>query len=264
MASKTTGQPKSKRKATVTARSTSGPGFDFEDRVAASMLLAILRDLPLPGVGAVSGRRLQTQVGSLKWKLDDILITGTDSSGTRCLSISCKSNVQVSAAGLPTDFLLAAWSQWSAGTPMNPLVDAMMLATRGSHPGFTAIWADIKNWAGGDTQLAVARITGTAKHRRIFNAIKVAGLAANAMLSDVDVLRFVQAVVVRPYDFQLADSKDETQAISQCREILDPTQAGRAADLWKALVKTCDEARVGHGTVELADLWIRLRQEFCL
>lgn len=257
-------QLREQRQAAVTARSTSGSGFDFEDRVAASMLVTALRELPLPGVGVVSGQRLQTQVGALKWKLDDILVTGADSSGTRCLSISCKSNVQVSAAGLPIDFLSAAWSQWSAGSPMNQLTDVMMLATRGSHPDFMALWADIKSWAGGDTQLAVSRITGTAKHSRIFNAIKIGGLTTDAALSDGEVLRFVQAVVVRPYDFQLADSKDEAHALSQCRDILDPAHAKSAADLWNALVQACAQARVGHGTIDLPDQWTRLRAAFCL
>jgi hypothetical protein len=54
-----------------TTRSTAGPGFDFEDRVAAWLLVKELTGQPLPGVdGAVA--RLQMQVEALGWHIDDI------------------------------------------------------------------------------------------------------------------------------------------------------------------------------------------------
>jgi hypothetical protein len=54
------------------------------------------------------------QVEALGWHLDDILFT-TDAGAAdqRHLAISAKSNVQVSAAGLPADFVERAWKQSS-------------------------------------------------------------------------------------------------------------------------------------------------------
>jgi hypothetical protein len=97
----------------ATTRSTAGPGFDFEDHVAAWLLLKALHGQELPGVkGSVT--RLQMQVEALGWHLDDILFT-TDAGAAdqRHLAISAKSNVQVSAAGLPADFVERAWKQSS-------------------------------------------------------------------------------------------------------------------------------------------------------
>lgn len=47
-----------------TTRSTAGPGFDFEDQVAAWLLLKMLTGQPLPGIEGI-GTRLQMQVESL-------------------------------------------------------------------------------------------------------------------------------------------------------------------------------------------------------
>jgi hypothetical protein len=57
-----------------TTRSTAGPGFDFEDRVAAWLLLKALSGQPLPGVEGI-GTRLQMQTEALGWAIDDILLT---------------------------------------------------------------------------------------------------------------------------------------------------------------------------------------------
>lgn len=88
-----------------TTRSTAGTGFDFEDQVAAWLLLKVLTGEPLPGLEGI-GTRLQTQVEALGWTIDDILLTvrmGSDDK--RHLAISCKSNVQVTASSLPADFV---------------------------------------------------------------------------------------------------------------------------------------------------------------
>ena len=57
-----------------TTRSTAGTGFDFEDQVAAWLLLKVLTGEPLPGLEGI-GTRLQTQVEALGWTIDDILLT---------------------------------------------------------------------------------------------------------------------------------------------------------------------------------------------
>jgi hypothetical protein len=87
---------KRKTTATATTRSTAGPGFHFEDQVAAWLLLQALTGQELPGVNG-SVTRLQMQVSALGWQHDDVLLT-TDAGpdDARHLAISCKSNEQVS------------------------------------------------------------------------------------------------------------------------------------------------------------------------
>src|SRR6266478_3313526 len=108
---------KKKSSKASTTRSTAGPGFDFEDRVAAWFLLRMLLGEPLPAIDG-AGVSLQMQTGTLGWLIDDLLVTSAlPTSEHRQLAVSCKSNVQVSGAGLPASFVETAWRQcWNAGT----------------------------------------------------------------------------------------------------------------------------------------------------
>src|SRR5229473_2985410 len=130
MAKKRAKPAKKKKTTPATTRSTAGTGFRFEDQVAAWLLLQALTGQELPGVkGNVT--RLQMQVNALGWEHDDVLFTTDAGPGdARHLAISCKSNEQVSAAGLPADFVERAWKQWDARHPMRRDADCLMLATR--------------------------------------------------------------------------------------------------------------------------------------
>ena len=156
-------------------RSTAGAGFDFEDHVAAWLLLKVLTGQPLPGIEG-SGTQLQMQVEPLGWIIDDILLTAIVSANdTRRLAISCKSSRQVTASGLPADFVERCWRQWSKsdGNPMIRHKDKLLLATRGRHNAFMATWTDLKDAArGSDSQLALRRMTCTGKHRKIFQSVR--------------------------------------------------------------------------------------------
>ena len=143
----------------MTTRSTAGPGYAFEDQVAAWLLLKMLRGEPLPGIETASGTRLQFQTRELGWELNDLLALSGSASAEQRLAISCKSNVQVTTSGLPRDLL-------KPPGPSGPGVmlathaghDRLMLATRGRHPAFQAVWTDIKDWcANPDTTLAEAQ-----------------------------------------------------------------------------------------------------------
>src|SRR5437868_3968891 len=113
----TKGKKAKAHRTSVTTRSTAGPGFDFEDRVAAWFLLRMLLGEPLPAIDG-AGVSLQMQTGALGWLIDDLLVTSAlPTSEYRQLAVSCKSNVQVSGAGLPANFVETAWRQWwNAGT----------------------------------------------------------------------------------------------------------------------------------------------------
>lgn len=114
----------SKKKVAATRRSTAGTGFDFEDYVAGWLLLQALagREIPVQG----QAQRLQMQTSSLGWDIDDILLTTQGKVGDQRLIVSCKSNVQVSANGLPLSFAAQAWRLWiKADTPLNRAADCL-------------------------------------------------------------------------------------------------------------------------------------------
>lgn len=250
-----------------TTRSTAGPGFDFEDHVAAWLLLKVLTGQPLPGIEGI-GTRLQTQVEALAWAIDDILLTTTESpDDQRHLAISCKSNVQVTASRLPADFVTRCWKQWAQANP-NPMQrgkDRLMLVTRGRNNAFMATWSDLKNAApGADIALAVGRMTATAKHRKIFESVKAPAGGAGVTATDGDVVAMISSMEVTPLDFQIAGSENEKEAIAQSRMLLVNGSLKEGKRLWRELVAQAKSVRLGSGTLEVSDLWRQLRREYPL
>ena len=74
-----TQQPR-KRKTVATTRSTAGPGFEFEDRVAADLLTRFILDMPIAGI-EVEGAEILSQAGALGWAIDDLICVGRDTNG---------------------------------------------------------------------------------------------------------------------------------------------------------------------------------------
>jgi hypothetical protein len=107
-------------------RSLSGAGFEFEDLISAWLQVGMLTGDPAPAVGGVS-RQIQAQVSTLGWRIDDLLLSAADAdNSTRRLAISAKANFQVTAAGLPADFVGRAWEQWrTLDGPMLRGLDAL-------------------------------------------------------------------------------------------------------------------------------------------
>jgi ABC-type oligopeptide transport system ATPase subunit len=250
-----------------TTRSTAGPGFDFEDRVAAWLLLKALTGQPTPGTGGTAAR-LQMQVEALGWTIDDILLTSLDSpNNSRQLAISCKSNVQVTNSGLPPDFVARCWQQWFKPDP-NPVrrdQDSLALVTRGTNNVFMATWSELKNAAPGtDIALAIGRMRAASKQRSMFDSVKSPAKDAGVTVSDADVVAMVNAIAVIPLDFHIADSEDEKKAIAQCRALLVNGSLAEGARLWKELITQAGNTRLGSGTLDIPELWRRLRVSFSL
>jgi hypothetical protein len=250
-----------------TTRSTAGPGFDFEDQVAAWLLLKALTGQPLPGVEGI-GTRLQMQTEALGWAIDDILFTTVVAPADfRHLAISCKSNVQVTASGMPADFVKRCWQQWAkAGTnPMQRGKDCLMLVTRGKSNAFMAAWSYLKNAApGADLALALGRIRATAKHRMIFDSVKAPAKDVGVTARNADVVAIINGIEVAPVDFQLANSENKKLVIKEARSLLVNSSLVEGKRLWTELVTHAKNTRLGSGTLDIPDLWRRLRGEFVL
>lgn len=257
---------KNVRAVVATTRSRAGPGFAFEDQIGAYLLLQMLMGETLPGTEDAIGSRLQTQTKELGWSIDDLLATShPDAETQHRVAVSCKSSTQVSAAGLPKDFVLAAWEQWCERGKgrIRRGQDCLMLATRSHHPGFERLWADIKNWSG-DAKLALARIGGTARHRKIFASIKGPIKKLKRGIKDAEFIAFLRHLEVRATDFDLADSNDRRQSIARCRNLLKDGTLAKGLELWRALVDTVRDARLGAGTIEIESLIQNLSRQFVL
>lgn len=260
---KTPGTRPRKKVTSATTRSTAGPGYQFEDLVAARLLVKMLLGRPLPGIGT-GGDTLQFQVDPLGWRVDDLLVSAAGTP-VRRLALSCKSSHQVTGKGLPADFVTRAWAQWrnAASGPMNRETDTLGLVTRGQPNAFQALWSDIIQWCGaGDAAVAVARIRKSAKHAAIFDSVRAPadGVAA----TDLETVSLIRRLLVEPLDFQLEPSQDREDGIAWCRELMASDSGPKAEALWTEIVRLAADTRVVGGTILLEALWAHLRPRFPL
>lgn len=261
----TEAKPKKKRRTVATTRSTGGAGFAFEDLVAADLLSKMLLDQPVDGIGA-PGVALLSQAAAAGWQIDDLVCIGRGpGSAEHRLALSCKSNVQVTASGWPEDFAKAAWALWRKQDPFNRATDAVALVTRGRNVAFDRVWSDLKQWCvGAEPGLALARIDASLTHRRVFDSIRDPGMEQGRKPTDEETLALVSALEIYPLDFQLSPSTSLADARSRCRSALRSESASEADKLWEALVKAAATARLGNGTIRLAELLRGLAQRFAL
>ncbi|MGB7099658.1 MAG: hypothetical protein WBD95_12960, partial [Xanthobacteraceae bacterium] len=115
-----------------------------------------------------------------------------------------------------------AWKQWCKRGKgrLRRGQDCLMLATRGFHPAFDRLWADIKTWSG-DPRLGIARINNTARHRKVFASVKTPIKKLKPDVSDEELLAFIRHLRVLATDFQLDDSDYRRQSIARCRDLLN-------------------------------------------
>lgn len=247
----------------ATTRQTAGPGFTFEDLVAAWLMIRLLTGEELPAVGT-AGHTIQSQTGALKWQIDDLLVTAGSGSDARHLALSCKSSIQVSRNGLPADFVERVWQQWrEPDSPMRRETDVLALVTRNRHPAFSAAWTDICNWcSGSDAKLAMARINATMKHTRIFESIKAP--RGTQVATDEETVTLIRHLAVIPLDFQLERSTSVEEAIGKCRPLLQSGDRTEAEGVWTSLQQMATENRVGSSTLTLDEIWTKLRARYSL
>lgn len=248
------------KRAPATLRSTSGAGFEFEDLISAWQLVKALSGEQAPGIGGVVSQ-VQAQVSTLGWRIDDLLLTAQATTAQRRLAISAKGNLQVTAAGLPTDFVMRAWEQWrDPQGPFNRATDGLALVTLGTHKAFDPAWREVKNACRGtDTALAMSRIRGNTRQSGVFDSVQKPSGA-----SDEETIELIRSLHVLPTDLQFAHSENETQAIAQCRRLLASGCDDEAQTLWKDLINVAKEVRLRSGTITVPDLLSLLRGQFGL
>ncbi len=249
----------------ATTRSTAGLGFAFEDLVAADLLSRFLLDMPIYGIG-VPGAQLFSQAAAAGWLIDDLICVGLASNGIEHrLALSCKSNVQVSDSGWPAEFISMAWTLWRTEKPFRRSTDRMGLVTRGRNTRFDATWSDLKLWCdNADPALAISRINASKKHRQLFHSIRAPGEHAGELPSEVDTVALIAKLELYPVDFQLTPSNTLDEAKHRCRMALSSEIIAEADELWAALLKSAETARLGNGINRLSDLIRELSSRFAL
>lgn len=98
-----------------------------------------------------------------------------------------KGNLQVTAAGLPADFVTRAWEQWrDSQGPFNHVTDGLALVTLGTHQAFDPSWREFKNACSGtDLALTMSRIRSNRSQSRVFDSVQKPGGASDEDTVDV-------------------------------------------------------------------------------
>src|SRR5215208_6682237 len=104
----------------------------------------------------------------------------------------------------------------------------------------------------------------TAKHRTMFDSVKAPAKDADVTASDADVVAMIKSIEVEPVDFHIANSEIEKLAIKGARSLLVNSSLAEGKRLWTELVKHAKNTRLGSGTLDISDLWRRLRRDFVL
>lgn len=260
-----TEQSKAMTRSAATTRSTAGPGFAFEDLVAADLLSRFLLDMPIDGIG-VPGAQLFSQAAAAGWLIDDLICVGLASNGIEHrLALSCKSNVQVSDSAWPAEFISMAWTLWRTENPFRRATDRMGLVTRGRNTRFDETWSDLKLWCdNADPVFTMSRINASRKHRQLFHSIRAPGEHAGELPSEVDTVTLIASLELYPTDLQLTPSNTLNDAKHRCRMALSSENIAEADELWTALLKSAETARLGNGINRLSDLIRELSSRFAL
>ncbi|MEI2453109.1 ATP-binding protein [Lysobacter firmicutimachus] len=195
------------------------------------------------------------------WHIDDLLLTAQATGAPRRLAISAKGNLQVTAAGLPADFVSRAWKQWrEPHGPFDRATDGLALATLGTHQVFNSAWREVKNaCSGADAALAMSRIRSNKSQSGVFDSVQVPGSA-----SAEETVELIRRLHVLPTDLQFAHSDDENQAIAQCRRLLASGHDDEAQALWTGLLNVAKDVRLRSGTITIPNLLSLLRSQFGL
>jgi hypothetical protein len=248
-------------------KSTGGGGYDFEDEVAAGLLVAILsRGFPL---GRDEGYpfQLDWQVKESGWHLDDLLLRLKQPEGEVACAISVKSNVQLNRNGFSDSFVQDVWDQWrgESSNPFNHEHDYLGIAVPRLAQKIEVAWEGIRNLAASmPPDRLAARLTtsdGSSREQRaifasIFNASrppseKPPGLSeAAALLSRIRVIHW--------------NATAKENAIRRCAELTATNSAEDGARLWKRLVGLAGENRTTGGSLFVKALIDKLKYEFDL
>lgn len=219
-------------------------------------MVHMIQGAPIPLVGGTASQ-VQAQVSALGWEIDDLLVT-TDAGR---LALSAKGNAQVTAAGLPKDFVERAWSQWRGATDiMDRAKDHLALVTNIRIPLFDAPWKEIRAACENvDPTLGLARIRQNRKQTLVFQSV----CAVQPIPRDEDAVELIRHLHVLPLDLEAEHSTERSAALAQIRGMLASADVTEAEDVWKCLyLEVAPRIRLSRGTLTLQDLWEELKHRF--
>ena len=265
-----------KKKAPVSL--TGGPGFNFEDDVAAHFLLDMLTGIASFGVEHGQVVQVDWQVRDSDWLLDDLAVTLESAAGRRTAALSVKSHRQITEAGFPDNFVEAAWEQW-LHTTSNTFTegrDLLGMVTGNIANQVMTSWETLLTEAIGTTpERMLARLQAPVDasqgaqsshtERALFTSLCCPQrLQLHVDTDEAATVRLVRHLRVFYFDFEQEPSRDEVEAVAGCQRILRSGDIETARQMWGRLKGISAENRGRGGSLDLAGLVSLLRDQFDL
>ena len=254
----------------VSPEATGGAGYNFEDQVsawfAAQMLAGAMPLGPTDGVPV----RMQWQAGALGWQLDDLVISMQTSAAISELSISIKSNKQVTRRGVHRSFVSAAWAQWVASGqgPFRRDRDLLGLATPTLADDVRRSWEALAKQAGEAAPAVVAtrlrqKRTSHSIARALFESLRCPREISSELANDAE----AQALMLRrlrllPFDFRESASVRRAEALGICQRLLRSGDSHEPASLLDGIVAIAAAKRQAGGTLDRRELASTLAARF--
>lgn len=264
-------------KQAASVKVTGGGGFNYEDHVAARLLVDMLGGIAPFGPGFGHIARLDWQARDTGRLLDDVRVSLDAPDGQHIAEFSIKSHRQVSTAGFPANFVAAAWEQWlrTVTTSFDRYRDLLVLVTGEIANDVTEAWHALLRESRLSTPDRMLNRLGKSTSpdagsqsseivRVLFSSFQFpSALVSSEPVDDSVTIELIKRVRLLHFDFEHDPSQDESRAIADCQRLLRSGDHTEAHILWGKLLQVAAEHRIG-GALDLAGLLARLQSSFDL
>jgi WD40 repeat protein len=249
--------------------SSGGGGTSFEQRVAATYLVALLGEEIPRGLDAGRAAEVRFQALQLGVPLDDLLVTSRQGAESWCLALQVKHKV-VFAASNPVfqEVMAAAWETWTGarGWRFRRGRDRLGLAIGALTPAIGDHVLPLLEWARGSLSagefIAKVETPGFAheeKRRSLARLRTALGAAARAPLDDGELWGFLKDFVILHFDLEHAGGRDATAAWNRLLGLAGG-DAREARGMFERLVAEAGRLAAVAGSIDAVRLRERLGQ----
>jgi len=248
-------------------KSTSGAGYSFEEMVGAHYLALMLAGAsPLaPKQASIVSIDFQVRVDG--WLLDDLLVTMQVSGEIQRISISIKSNAQLSESSVPADFVEACWEQYFGvnNCPFQRERDLMGLVT-GPQPGSAfqdaqKLLTKVREQSPPDfpRRLATPKYASAAERSLFLSFSCPPRLSSLGPSDEVASAALLRHVLILQFDYENQPSENLQRSHQLCQGIVASGKQEDAIQLWDRLLAVSRQQRQSNGKIDLAKLLREIR-----
>lgn len=256
---------------------TGGAGFEFEARIAARLMVDMLRGRCALGSDLGAVQLLSWQARESGWLHEDLVVSCERGGVARQAGLSLKSDRQVKGTGFPSSFVESAWQHWDAtgdARAIRETEDVLVLVVGELAAGVREAWNDLLVQSvalRSAPERLVARMKkptqksegsqASNQQRKLFASLHRVG---HGSTTTVDTARLVPHLRLKHFDFLDQGSRDEEDALIDCQSSLSSGDIGEAKQLWYFIQEIASRARASGGSINKVELIRELRDHFML